>query len=88
MNPLEKLQSKVTELVAKYEEIEAEKTLVEVECQELKKRISGLESEIRALNTENSRLSKSLQATNEVALKRISRIVDKIDQFQTELKIS
>ncbi len=88
MNPLEKLQSKVTELVAKYELIEAEKTEVEVECESLRKRISALETEIRMLNNENSKLSKLLQATNEVALKRISKIVDKIDQFQTELKIS
>ncbi len=88
MNPLEKLQSKVTELVAKFELIEAEKTQVEVECQGLRKRISALEQEIRTLNSENLKLSKSLQATNEGALKRISKIVDKIDQFQSELKIS
>lgn len=88
MNPLEKLQSKVADLVAKYEQIEAEKVTVEVECQRLRKQISSLEHEIRNLNAENAKLSKSLQATNEVALKKISRIVDKIDQFQTELKIS
>lgn len=88
MNPLEKLQSKVADLVSKFEQLEAEKTTTEVECQQLRKRITGLEQEIRALNAENAKLSKSLQTTNEVALKRISRIVDKIDQFQTDLKIS
>ena len=88
MNPLEKLQSKVADLVSKFEQLEAEKTTTEVECQQLSKKISALEQEIRILNTENVKLAKSLQSTNEVALKRISRIVDKIDQFQTELKIS
>ncbi|MBK7091001.1 MAG: hypothetical protein IPH59_04655 [bacterium] len=88
MNPLEKLQSKVADLVSKFEQLEAEKTTIEVECQQLRKRIAALEHEIRGLNAENAKLTKSLQSTNEVALKRISRIVDKIDQFQTELKIS
>ena len=88
MNPLEKLQSKVAELVSKFEQLEAEKTTTEVECQQLRKRITALEQEVRALNAENVKLCKSLQSTNEVALKRISRIVDKIDQFQTDLKIS
>lgn len=88
MNPLEKLQSKVADLVSKFEQLEAEKTTIEVECHQLRKRISALEHEIWTLNAENAKLSKSLQSTNEVALKRISRIVDKIDQFQTELKIS
>ena len=88
MNPLEKLQSKVADLVSKFEQLEAEKTTIEVECQQLRKRIAAWEHEIRGLNAENAKLTKSLQSTNEVALKRISRIVDKIDQFQTELKIS
>ena len=88
MNPLEKLQSKVADLVSKFEQLEAEKTTMAVECQQLRKRIAALEHEIGGLNSENAKLTKSLQSTNEVALKRISRIVDKIDQFQTELKIS
>lgn len=88
MNPLEKLQSKVAELVTKFEYLEAEKTMVDVECLELRKKVSSLEQEIRVLTAENAKLTKSLQATNDTALKRISKIVDKIDQFQSELKIS
>lgn len=88
MSNLEKLQSKVTELVAKFETLQAEKTSLEVECGELRSQLKVLEGRARALTTENGQLSKALQATNGVALKRISKIVDKIDQVQAELKIS
>ncbi len=88
MSNLEKLQTKVTELVAKYETLQAEKTSLEVECHELQSQIKALEQKTRALTAENSQLSKALQNTNDFALKRISKIVDKIDQVQAELKIS
>ncbi len=88
MSNLEKLQTKVTELVAKYETLQAEKTSLEVECHQLQNQIKALEQKARTLTAENSQLSKALQNTNDVALKRISKIVDKIDQVQAELKIS
>jgi len=88
MSNLEKLQSKVTELVAKFETLQAEKTSLEAECSELRSQVKALEGRTRALASENGQLTKALQATNDVALKRISKIVDKIDQVQAELKIS
>ncbi len=88
MSGLEKLQSKVTELVAKFENTVAEKTELEVECAELRAGVKSLELRIKALTAENAQLTKALQTTNDVALKRISKIVDRIDQAQAELKIS
>jgi predicted nuclease with TOPRIM domain len=88
MNSLEKLQAKVTELVAKFETIQAEKTELEVECAQLREQAKGFEQRIRTLTSENGQLSKALQTTNDAALKRISKIVDRIDQVQAELKIS
>lgn len=88
MDPLEKLEAKVTALVTQYEQVEAQKVRLERECQELRAKISTLEGELGNLTAENAKLSKTVQSTNDAALKRISRLVDKIDQFQSELKIS
>jgi predicted RNase H-like nuclease (RuvC/YqgF family) len=61
---------------------------LERECLDLGKQVKSLESQLKALSTDNKRLEKSAQEMNEIALKKISRLVDKIDQCQAEMKFS
>jgi DUF438 domain-containing protein len=55
---------------------------------QLRERLSGLESELKLLSQDGNRLEKQTREKQEAALKRISRLVDKIHQFQSEMKLS
>ena len=88
MDNLEKLQKRVNELVEQFEKQHQANEVVEQENNKLKEQIRTMESRIKTLLEENRHLERGLREKNEAALKRISRLVDKIDQFQTEMKIS
>ncbi len=88
MENLEKLHKKVNDLVSQYEKLRQEKIATEEACAVLQDQVKALEGQVKTLQEENRRLEKSLNEKNDIALKRISRLVDKIDQFQTEMKIS
>ena len=88
MESFDKLEAKVTELVEKFDKVQSERNKLATECTQLREQIKSLEVELKRLGDDNVRLEKAFSNNNDVALKRISRLVDKIDQFQTELKIS
>lgn len=88
MEQFGKLQEKINQLVAKFEKLETEKSELERDCLHLKEQVKSLETQLKNLTHVNERLEKSAREKNEIALKRISKLVDKIDQFQSEMKFS
>jgi hypothetical protein len=73
MENLDKLQTRVKDILEQYKNWS---------------RLSGLESELKLLSQDGNRLEKQSREKQEAALKRISRLVDKIHQFQSEMKLS
>ena len=88
MESLDKLEQRINGLVEQFDKLATEKSRIDQENAQLKERVKALESELKTLQIENQNLDKRVTEKNEIALKRISRLVDKIDQFQTEMKIS
>ena len=88
MESFDKLESKVMQLVEKFDQVQTERYELETECTKLRERVRKLEQDLKKLGDDNLRLEKAFNTNNDMALKRISKLVDKIDQFQTELKIS
>lgn len=88
MESFDKLEKKVTELVERFDAIQNERNRLDSECTELRERVKSLEAELKKLGDDNIRLEKAFNANNDLAVKRISRLVDKIDHFQSDLKIS
>ena len=76
------------QLVEKFDQVQTERYELETECTKLRERVRKLEQDLKKLGDDNLRLEKAFNTNNDMALKRISKLVDKIDQFQTELKIS
>ena len=85
---LDILQTKINDLLAKFEEQQNQKKQIEQDYTHLKEQFKALESQMQTMALENKRLEKDLQERNDAALKRISKLVDKIDQFQSEMKFS
>jgi predicted nucleic acid-binding Zn-ribbon protein len=85
---LDILQTKINDLLAKFEEQQNQKKQIEQDYTHLKEQFKALESQMQTMALENKRLEKDLQERNDAALKRIGRLVDKIDQFQSEMKFS
>jgi predicted nuclease with TOPRIM domain len=88
MKTFDRLEAKVGELVERFDQISQERSKLESECSQLRDRVKSLEVELKRLGDDNLRLEKAINSNNEMALKRVSRLVDKIDQFQTSFKIS
>ena len=84
----EKLQHRLDDLLNKFERLKAEKLDVEQGYLQLKEQVKTLEARVKTLQDDNKRMEKSLDERGEAALKKISRLVDKIDQFQSEMKFS
>ncbi len=88
MESFDKLEAKVSQLVDEFDKVQSERRKLESECEKLRERVKALEEDVKRLSDENLRLEKIHTSNNDMALKRITKLVDKIDQFQTELKIS
>jgi len=88
MENLDKLQTKVKDILEQYQKLESAHLQLKKENAQLRERLSGLEAELKGLSQGNSRLEKQSREKQEAALKRISRLVDKIHQFQSEMKLS
>jgi len=88
MENLDKLQTKVKDILEQYQKLEWAHLQLKKENAQLRERLSGLEAELKGLSQGNSRLEKQSREKQEAALKRISRLVDKIHQFQSEMKLS
>jgi cell division septum initiation protein DivIVA len=88
MENLDKLQTKVKDILEQYQKLETAHLQLKKENAQLRERLSGLESELKTLSQGSNRLEKQTREKQEAALKRISRLVDKIHQFQSEMKLS
>lgn len=88
MENLDKLQTKVKDILEQYQKLESAHLQLKKENAQLRERLSGLESELKSLSQDGNRLEKQSREKQEAALKRISRLVDKIHQFQSEMKLS
>jgi len=88
MENLDKLQTRVKEILEQYKKLESTHLELKKENAQLRERLSGLEAELKGLSQGNSRLEKQSREKQEAALKRITRLVDKIHQFQSEMKLS
>ncbi|MCX6830664.1 MAG: cell division protein ZapB [candidate division Zixibacteria bacterium] len=88
MENLDKLQTRVKDILEQYKKLESAYLELKKENAQLRERLSGLESELKLLSQDGNRLEKQSREKQEAALKRISRLVDKIHQFQSEMKLS
>lgn len=88
MENLDKLQTRVKEILEQYQKLESAHLQLKKENTQLRERLSGLEAELKLLSQGSGRLEKQSREKQEAALKRISRLVDKIHQFQSEMKLS
>ena len=88
MENLDKLQTKVKDILEQYQKLESAHLQLKKENAQLRERLSGLEAELKLLSQGGNRLEKQSREKQEAALKRISRLVDKIHQFQSEMKLS
>jgi cell division protein FtsB len=88
MENLDKLQSRVKEILEEYKQLESAHNDLKKENAQLRNRLGSLESEIKTLSQGSSRLEKQSREKQEAALKRITKLVDKIHQFQSEMKLS
>lgn len=88
MENLDKLQTRVKDILEQYRKLESAHTELKKENAQLRERLSGLESEIKTLTQSSNRLEKQSREKQEAALKRITKLVDKIHQFQSEMKLS
>ncbi len=88
MENLDRLQGKVKDLLEQHKKLEASYSELKKENAQLRERLSSLESEMKAVTKSGSRLEKEAREKQEAALKRISKLVDKIHQFQSEMKLS
>ena len=88
MENLDKLQTKVKDILEQYQKLESAHLQLKKENAQLRERLSGLEAELKLLSQGSNRLEKQSREKQEAALKRISRLVDKIHQFQSEMKLS
>ncbi len=88
MEPLDKLQTRIKDILEQYKKLEAAHSELRKENAQLRDRLSTLEAELKSLSQGSGRLEKQSREKQEAALKRISRLVDKIHQFQSEMKLS
>jgi cell division protein FtsB len=88
MENLDKLQTKVKDILEQYQKLESAHLQLKKENAQLRERLSGLETELKTLSQGSNRLEKQTREKQEAALKRISRLVDKIHQFQSEMKLT
>lgn len=88
MDTLEKLKGKLDQLLRRYEKLEAVNKDLRTENNELRARIADLEKKAKLLSDSKGKAEKQLGEANEAAVKRISRLVEKIDQLQSELEFS
>lgn len=88
MENLDKLQTRVKDILEQYKKLESAHAELKKENAQLRERLSGLESEIKTLTQSSSRLEKQSREKQEAALRRITKLVDKIHQFQSEMKLS
>ncbi len=88
MENLDKLQTRVKDILEQYKKLESAHLELKKENAQLRERLGSLESELKLLSQDSNRLEKQTREKQEAALKRISRLVDKIHQFQSEMKLS
>ena len=88
MENLDKLQTRVKDILEQYQKLESAHLQLKKENAQLRERLSGTEAELKLLSQGGNRLEKQSREKQEAALKRISRLVDKIHQFQSEMKLS
>lgn len=88
MENLDKLQARVKDVLEQYKKLESAHSELKKENAQLREKLGSLESELKLLSQGSSRLEKRTREKQEAALKRISRLVDKIHQFQSEMKLS
>ena len=88
MENLDKLQTKVKDILEQYQKLESAHLQLKKENAQLRERLSGLEAELKLLSQGSNRVEKQSREKQEAALKRITRLVDKIHQFQSEMKLS
>ena len=88
MESLERLKDKLDRLIASYELLQGRNDKLRNENQDLKNKIAELEKEVARFSAEKSKADKHIGEKNEVAIRRISRLVEKIDQLQSEIEFS
>jgi cell division protein FtsB len=88
MENLDKLQTRVKDILEQYKKLESAHAELKKENLQLRERLNGLESEIKTLSQGSNRLEKQSREKQEAALKRITKLVDKIHQFQSDMKLS
>jgi uncharacterized coiled-coil DUF342 family protein len=88
MENLDKLQARVKDVLEQYKKLESAHSELKKENTQLREKLGTLESELKLLSQGSNRLEKQTREKQEAALKRISRLVDKIHQFQSEMKLS
>ena len=88
MNNLDKLQERVERLVDACRELETQKAEIAKENEDLRKQLTELQANVRRAKNDSGKTEKTLRSKNQTALKRISGIVDRIDQLQSEIEFS
>jgi predicted nuclease with TOPRIM domain len=88
MDTLESLKTKIDRILEKQEQLLLEKEAMERKNSELQDEITALRSRLAKLTSENGQLQGELSERNQTALKRINRLVEKIDLLQGEMKFS
>jgi chromosome segregation ATPase len=88
MENLDRLQTKVKDILEQYKKLESAHRELKAENAQLRERLVSLESELRSHSQDKERIGKQSRDKQEAALKRISKLVDKIHQFQSEMKLS
>lgn len=88
MKNLDKLQERVERLVDACQELETQKAEIARENEHLREQLTELQTNVRRAKSDSGKTEKTLRSKNQTALKRISGIVDRIDQLQSEIEFS
>jgi cell division septum initiation protein DivIVA len=88
METLEKLQSKLNRLLTHYEDARADNERLLRENQDLKKQLKAAGAAIAELKRQNKVIEKTAAEKNQGAVKRISKLVERIEELQGEIEFS
>jgi predicted RNase H-like nuclease (RuvC/YqgF family) len=88
MDTLAKLKERLDKLLEQYEKLEVRNEELRAENKDLRAKLIELEQEVSVLNADKARFEKQLGEKNEAAARRISRLVETIDQLQSEMEFS